>query len=177
MRVGNPIRGIKALVWLGVTATSVALVISAASAAAPAMKPEAGTIHVYLVNTSLNPNARNNVLITGAFSDHGTGKNGIWALTEGTIKVNNAAVAAIAKSPNFGTSYAASCSFDGVARGPVIIVSGTGAYVGITGTLAFTLTEAGEGSLLKNGNCNPSSNAPAVAEDLIGTGSGKVSFK
>jgi len=39
------------------------------------------------------------------------------------------------------------------------------------------LTEAGEGSLLKNGECNQSNNAPAVAEDLIGTGSGKVSFK
>ncbi|MGA3218355.1 MAG: hypothetical protein ABSE77_04625 [Acidimicrobiales bacterium] len=177
MRGRKPIHGIKAFVWLGVSATSVALVISAASAAAPAMKPAAGTIHVYLVDTSLNPNARNNILITGAFSDHGTGKNGIWVLTEGIIKVNNSAVAAIAKSPNWGTSYAASCSFDGVARGPVIIVSGTGAYAGITGSLAFTLTEAGEGSLLKNGECNQSNNAPAVAEDLIGTGSGKVSFK
>ena len=56
-------------------------------------------------------------------------------------------------------------------------MSGTGAYVGITGSLAFTLTEAGQGPRLKNGKCNEANNAPALAQDLIGMGSGNVSFK
>ena len=57
------------------------------------------------------------------------------------------------RSPsNDGTSYVSSCSFDGVARGPVTIVSGTGSNVGITGRLTFTLTEAGQGTRLKTGN-------------------------
>jgi hypothetical protein len=129
------------------------------------------------VNTSLNPNARNDVLITGSFSDHGTGKKGTWDLAKGTIVVNNAAIGAIVKSPNWGTSYASSCSFDGVAKGLVTIVSGTGAYAGVKGSLSFTLTEAGQGPRLKNGECNEANNAPAVAQDLIGMGSGNVSFK
>jgi len=111
--------------------------------------PAAGTINVYLVNTSLNPKASNDILITGSFSDHGMAKKGTWHLANGTITVNNSAIATITKSPNWGTSHASSCSFDGVAKGPVTIVSGTGSYVGITGSLTLTLTEAGQGLLLK----------------------------
>jgi hypothetical protein len=162
---------------LAVAATALSFVVSTASAGPVGPSPAAGTIHVYLVNTSLNPNAANDILITGSFSDHGTGKKGTWDLAKGTVTVNNSAIAAIIKSPNWGTSYPSSCSFDGVAEGPVTIVSGTGAYVGITGKLSITLTEAAQGPLLKNGKCNDPNNAPAVAQDLIGVGSGYVSFK
>jgi hypothetical protein len=47
----------------------------------------------------------------------------------------------------------------------------------ITGSLTFTLTEAGQGPLLNNGKCNEANNAQAVAQYLIGIGSGNVSFK
>ncbi len=178
MRHAYPTNRVKAaLVGLTVTAAAVSFAVSTASAGSAAPNPAAGTINVYLVNTSLNPNASNEILITGSFSDHGTGKKGTWHLAKGTITVNNSAIAAIIKSPSWGTSYASSCSFDGVAKGPVTIVSGTGAYVGITGSLSFTLTEAGQGPRLKNGKCNEANNAQAVAQDLIGTGSGTVSFK
>jgi hypothetical protein len=106
-----------------------------------------------------------------------TGKKGIWDLAKGTVTVNNSAIVAIIKSPTWGTSHASSCSFDGVAKGLVTIVSGTGAYMRITGSLTFTLTEAGQGPLLNNGKCNEASNAQAVAQYLIGIGSGNVSFK
>jgi len=129
------------------------------------------------VNTSLNPNANNDILITGSFSDYGTGKKGTWHLAKGTITVDNSAIGAITKSPNWGTSYASSCSFDGVAKGLVTIVSGTGSYAGITGSLSFILTEAGQDPRLKNGKCNEANNAQAVAHDVIGTASGTVSFK
>jgi hypothetical protein len=178
MRVANPVRRVKAvLVGFAFTAVAISFAVSTASAGSMTPKPVAGTIHVYLVNTSLNPSARNTILITGAFSDHGTGKKGTWDLAKGTIVVDNSAVGAIVNSPKWGTSYAASCSFDGVAKGPVTIISGTGAYAGITGRLAFTLTEAGQGSLLKDGKCNEANNAPALAEYLIGIGSGNVSFR
>src|SRR5579863_5407681 len=162
MQDAYPIHRVKAaLVGFAVTAAAFSCAVSTASAGSAASKPAAGTIHVYLVNTSLNPNARNDILITGSFSDQGAGKKGTWDLAKGTITVNNAAVGVITKSPNWGTSYASSCSFDGVAKGPVTIVSGTGAYAGITGSLTFTLTEAGQGPRLKNGNCNEANNAPA----------------
>jgi hypothetical protein len=161
---------------LAIVAAGVPLGSSLASGAAAAAKPAAGTIHVYVTNTSTNPSAPNKVLITGAFSDHGTGKGGTLHLTRGTITSNNSALAKITNSDSFGTFSPASCSFWGAATGPVRITKGTGAYVGIKGTVVVTLHEAAEGSLLANGTCNTASNAPAVASDLIIVGSGKVSF-
>ena len=178
MRVANPVRRAKALlVGCAFTAVAISFAVSTASAGPMTPKPAAGTIHVYLVNTSLKPSTPNNVLITGAFSDHGTGKGGTWHLAKGTITFNLSKLKAITNSNNFGTFYPASCSFAGVAIGPVAVVGGTGAYAGITGRLAVTETVAEQGSLLKNGKCNQANNAPAVAQDLIITGSGSVSFK
>jgi len=178
MHVAHSARRAKAvLVGFACTATAISFAVPAASAVSMAPKPAAGTIHVYLVNTSLNPSSPNNILITGAFSDHGTGKGGTWHLAKGTITLDPSKLKAITNSPNFGTSYPASCSYVGVAKGPVAIASGTGAYAGITGSLAATEIIAGQGSLLKNGKCNQANNAPTVAQDLIITGSGNVSFK
>jgi hypothetical protein len=171
----NRVQTIVAVAALAVGVTAVPIVVSSASAAAPA-KPTGGTIHVDVIDTSLSPTAPNKVLITGAFSDHGTGKHGTFHLTKGTITANTSALKAIINSPKFGTFYANSCSFTGVATGPVAIVSGTGAYAGIHGTLTATDSQADQGSLLKNGKCNQSNNAPAVAQDVIVTASGKVSF-
>lgn len=175
-RTSHPInRTIAAVAALTVAAAAAPIVVSSASATAPAIKPAAGTIHINIINTSLNPAVPNNVLITGAFSDHGTGRHGTFHLTKGTITANTSTLKAITNSPKFGTFYANSCSFIGVATGPIAIVSGTGAYAGIHGTLITTETEAEQGSLLSNGKCNQSNNAPAVAQDLIVTATGKVS--
>ena len=178
MPVPSPVhRASAALAGLAAAGATSVFAISAASTAPTAMHPAGGAIHFYLVNTSLNPAAPTHVLITGAFSDHGTGKGGTWTLTKGTITLNASKLKAITSSPSFGTGYVASCSFDGVAKGLVTVVGGTGAYKGITGTLTATETIAEEGSLLKNGQCNEANNAPAVAQDVIVTGSGTVSFK
>jgi hypothetical protein len=178
MRIAKPVRRAKAvLIGFVVTATAVPLAVSAASGVGAAARPAAGTIHIYLLNSSTNPSTPNSVLIAGAFSDHGTGKKGTWHLSKGTITFNTSSINAVVSSSNFGTSNDASCSFYGVAKGEVPIVSGTGAYTGITGSLVATITEAGEGSLLKNGKCNEANNAPVVAQDLIITGVGNVSFK
>ena len=76
----------------------------------------------------------------------------------------------------FRTFYPASCSYSGAAKGKVPIVSGTGTYAGIKGTLTATVIEAEQASLLKNGKCNTSDAAPLLAADLIATATGKVSF-
>jgi hypothetical protein len=179
---GQPIRPsrlVRTLVVAGVlaaVATAVPLVASDISAASTATKPAAGAIHVYIVSTSLSPTTPNNVLITGAFSDHGTSQKGTMHLTKGTVTVDTSKVKAIVNPSSFGTMYAASCSFTGVATAPATVVRGTGAYAGIHGTLTVTETIAAQGSLLKNGKCNESNNAPALAQDLIATASGTVSF-
>jgi hypothetical protein len=157
-------------------AASTSVAAARSGAASASARPGAGVIHIVLVNTSLDTAAPTQVLITGAFSDHGTGKHGTWHLTRGTITVNASALKAVIASPSFGTFYTRSCSFSGSATGRTPIVGGTGAYAGIHGTLTVTETNAEEGSLRASGACNTSSSAPAVAEDLVVTGSGRVSF-
>jgi len=171
----TPLTRIVAVAVAVAVATPVPFIVSDTSAASTAAGPAAGTVHVYIVNTSLSPTAPNSILITGAFSDHGHAKHGVWHLTKGTITVNNSAFGAV-NSPSFGTSYPASCSSTGVATGTEPIVSGTGAYAAIKGSLTATVTEADQGSLLKSGKCDESKTAPEVAHDLIVIGSGKVSF-
>lgn len=110
-----PVHRARAVVLAGtlvaVAAAGVPFLASGASAASSASTPAAGTIHVYMENTSLSPTAPSKILITGAFSDHGPGKHGVWHLTKGTITVNNATLRAITSSPGFRTFYPASCSY------------------------------------------------------------------
>jgi hypothetical protein len=174
----RPVHRARAVVLAGTlvaVAAAVPFLAQGASAASSASTPVAGMIHVYIVNTSLSPTASSKILITGAFSDHGPGKHGVWQLTKGTITVNNAKLKAIISSPGFRTFYPASCSYSGAAKGKVPIVSGTGSYAGIKGSLTATVIEAEQGSLLKSGKCNTSDAAPLVAADLIATATGKVS--
>ncbi len=180
MFLGRPIRPIHrvraVLVGVALAATAVLVAASGVSAGSTASKPAAGIIHIYAVDTSLSSTAPSIVLITGAFSDHGTGRMATWHLKNGTVTLNPSKLKAILNSSSFGTFYAASCSFSGVGTAPVPVVSGTGAYAGIKGSITVTATGAEQGSLLKDGKCNEASNAPVVAEETILTGSGKVSF-
>jgi hypothetical protein len=178
VRSVRPIHRVLAVfVALGIVAAAVlfaATGTSGASARSIASKPAAGTIHIFGVNTSLTSTAAT-ILITGAFSDHGVGKNGTWHLAKGNITINTSKLESILNS-RFGTFYPASCSFDGAAKATVPIVSGTKSYKGIKGSLTLTATVAEQGSLLKNGKCNEANNAPLVALTEILSGSGKVSF-
>ena len=158
------------LASLAMVAAGVPLATSLAAGATAAAKPAAGIIHVYIVNTSTSATAPNKILITGAFSDHGTAKHGVWHLARGTITVNNSSAG---PTPTF---FPASCSASGSEGASVPIVKGTGAYKGIRGSFKGTITLAEQGSLLPNGMCNTADSAPAVAEALIVVASGKVSF-
>jgi hypothetical protein len=163
------------LVALALAGGAVLFAATGASAGSTAARPAAGIIHIFGVETSLT-SGTTNVIITGAFSDHGAGKKNTWRMTRGSITFNTKRLEAILGSSKFGTFYPASCSFSGVTEVSVPIVSGTKAYAGIKGTLAVTANVAEEGSLLKNGKCNEASNAPLVALAGILTGSGRVSF-
>jgi hypothetical protein len=164
-------RTLTAAALLGaLTALSVPAV---AFAATPA--PSAGVIHVFVTDNSAQGN-EHKVLITGAFSDHGTGNQAIFYLTKGWLYLNLASVKKIIDSQSFGSVNAASCSYWGSTPITVPIVKGTGAYTGIKGTLTGNLTLAGEGSRLADGKCNMANNAPSVAGVFQVSASGSVSF-
>jgi len=155
-------------------------------AAAFAQSPSSGAIQVWVTPT--NTGSGGKVLITGVVGDYGTSqksnssgqpsKNGNYQkllLKKGTILVNitqfnqglNNANTPLNKT-NCSTTFAVSA--------PVQFVSGTGAYVGITGS--FTLN-AQFGAILpktKSGSCNTSNNSNPVTQYTSIIGSGTVSF-
>ena len=151
-----------------------ALYIPAAAFASTPATP-AGVIHLYVTDNSTQDNDHK-ILITGAFSDHGTGNKATFYLTKGWIYLNLAGVQKIINSPSFGSFNAASCSYWGSTPITVPIVKGTGAYTGIKGTFTGTLTFAGQGALLADGKCNTANNAPNVATAFLVSASANVSF-
>ena len=124
LRTIRPVHRVAAvLVGVGLAAGAVVFAATGASAGSTASRPAAGTIHVFGVNTSLT-SSTTEVLITGAFSDHGAGKQSTWHLTKGAITFNTSKLNATLNSPSFGTFYPASCSFSGVAKVAVPILCG-----------------------------------------------------
>ena len=134
------------------------------------------------------------VLITGAIGDYGraikinkadkrdvSGAYSRLVLHEGTIIADGAA---LQKEIQIGEDHAhinlKSCSLQGSVSAPVQIVSGTGAYAGITGTIkvTFTLAELGETyhSGPRQGQCNTKTGGP-VAQFATVRGSGNVTFR
>jgi len=154
---------------------------SVASGATATAKPSGGTIHLFLSSTNVNDSVPAKVLVVGAFSDHGVNPSSstnksVLKLTRGNVVGNVSKLNAITQSDSWGTFDPVSCSFYGKATAPVRIVSGTGAYVGIHGTILFTDTIAVQLSRLANGKCNQANNAPIPSYLFVATGSGKVSF-
>ena len=88
-----------------------ALSIPAAAFASTPPTP-AGVIHVYVTDSSTQGNDHK-ILITGAFSDHGTGNQATFYLTKGWIYLNLAGVQKIVNSSSFGSFNADSCSYLG----------------------------------------------------------------
>jgi hypothetical protein len=154
-------------------ATGAPFVVSDVAAASTASKPAAGIIHLYIVNTSIEGRAPGDVLISGAFADHGMVKGATIHLSHGTITGNISKLNALLNSPKFATGYSASCSFNGAGTVSLPLVSGTGAYVGIKGNLTVRVI-FGAQSPFKNGKCN--GNAAPIADQQIITGSGRVLF-
>jgi hypothetical protein len=128
------------------------------------------------------------ILFTGAVGDYGSSsptissggkKVGIATLKKGTIKIDLTALAAKVDSAN-PTIDATTCSGWLTETGTAPVLSGTGLYAGIHGTLQITETFGFIGSTYKSGSkkgkCNMSNSAPTVAEMGTVYGSGTVSF-
>ena len=133
---------IASLAIMGATVLGVSAGLASASGTTPG-----GEVHVYEADTNDAGNL-GTVLLTGAMTDHGTdhqnaGPNGsnLFVLSKGSFAVDISKVGNQLHNLPFDTT---TCSSDGTVGGQVTIVqgSGTGAYAGITGTLAATATEA-----------------------------------
>jgi hypothetical protein len=128
------------------------------------------------------------ILFTGAVGDYGSSsptlssggkKYGIATLTKGTIKIDLTAISAKVNGAN-PTIDAATCSGSLTETAPSAVVSGTGLYAGIHGTLQITESFGFVGSTYKSGSkkgqCNMSNTAPTLAEMGTVYASGTVSF-
>ncbi len=154
--------------------------------AAFAQSPSSGAIQVWV--TPGNNGSGGKVLITGVVGDYGASqksnssgqpnKNGNYQkllLKKGTILVNITQFNQGLNNANTPLNKT-NCSTTFNVSAPVQFVSGTGAYVGITGS--FNL-DAQFGAILpqtKSGSCNTSNNSNPVSQYASIIGSGTVSF-
>jgi hypothetical protein len=163
--------------------------VSAGSFAATST-PAGGKIYIH--GTGSNGPA-GTIVIVGAIGDHGktlqmdkNGKpdsNGNFVritLQKGSFEVDTTTLNRISNKQSPAIVDKATCSFLFTATGPVAFSHGTGAYAGIKGTAAITLTFGGIGPLYTSGahkgQCNMSNNASPVAQYASVAGPGTVSF-
>lgn len=153
------------------------LILGSAGASAQS-SPSGGTIQVWVTPSPTN-NGGGKILITGAIGDYGItkkGKNSNQAvLKKGTIIVNLKQFNAATNNAN-PTINQSNCSTSFVASAPVPIVSGTGAYAGISGSFTLTAQFAFILPRTKSGSCNTSNNANPLNQYGSVTGSGTVSL-
>lgn len=179
MRLGKTTVGVAWLLACLIVGASVAL--GAGSSGTPA----GGRIHLFVQPGKTQGNGK--VLFTGAVGDYGSShsvsthgkKFGTATLTKGTIKIDLTAVNKKANNAS-PTVDAATCSGSVSVSAAAPIVSGTGLYGGIHGTVKVTELFGFIGSTYKSGpkkgQCNMSNSAPTVAQMAAVYGSGTVSF-
>ena len=174
---------------VGLAGVLVCLVVGASVAvgAWSSTTPAGGRIQLFVQPGTAQ--GKGKILLTGAIGDYGSSsptmssggkKFGVATLQKGTIKIDLTAISAKVNKGAGAMFDAATCSFSLSETAPAPIISGTGAYAGIQGTIRLTETFGFIGSLYKSGpkkgQCNQSNNAPALAETGFVYGSGSVSF-
>jgi hypothetical protein len=172
-------RGLKIVIAVGMTAC-----LLGATASADASQT-GGKIRVFVTNQTPT---KAKILVTGAIGDYGktisqdsNGKpdpNGNFEKV--TLKQGGFIVDGIALNQKLNSSRPkinkATCSLAFTGTGPTTLEDGTGAYSGITGKVAITVTYAGIAQKTSKG-CNTSNNAPFYGQYQSITGIGTVSFK
>jgi hypothetical protein len=156
-------------------------------AALGAASPSGGTIQLWVTPTN-NGNGGGKVLITGVVGDYGIGQNvnssgqpskkGSYKkllLKKGTILVNVTQFGTAQNNVNPPINNS-NCSTTFNVSAPIQIVSGTGAYAGITGTVNLTAQFGAVLPKTKSGSCNTSNNSNPLNQYTSITGSGTVSF-
>jgi hypothetical protein len=179
-------RAIVAAIGAGVLlGASLSASVAAASGAAKSGKIELWVLPSPTGATSTTHPGK--VIFTGAIGDYGealkvnaAGKPTTKAtyrllkLKKGTILVDIAKFSAAERklAPSIDL---ATCSFFGSVSGAISIVSGTGTYHGITGSVTLTALYGGIGPF-KNGKCTTKTTTPALATYSSITGSGTVTL-
>jgi hypothetical protein len=159
---------------------------SVALAAGSSKTPAGGSIQLFVQPGQGQGSGK--VVFTGAVGDYGTSSPttssgdkdyGTATLKKGTIKIDLTAITQKVDKAN-PTIDNATCSGSLTETAASPIVSGTGLYAGIHGTVQITESFGFIGSTYtsgaKKGQCNQSSSAPTLAEMGIVYGSGSVSF-
>jgi hypothetical protein len=170
---------------MAVTGALVCLVAGASVAVGAGSAPAGGKIRIFVLPAQTQGHGK--ILFTGAVGDYGSGRPSsaggkkftTAVLTKGTIKLDLTAITAKVGSAN-GKIDAATCSASVTESAASPIVSGTGLYAGIHGTVKITESFGYLGSFYKSGpkkgKCNMSNSAPTVdtMDNVYGTGT--VSF-
>ena len=159
-----------------------------ATALATSAPMKGGAVQVW-VTPSLSGNGGGKVMITGALADYGTGENtnavgtaetkGTYkrlVLKYGTIFINLTKFAAANRNANPTMYNKSDCSAVIDINAPAAIVSGTGDYTGITGSITLTAKYAFILPKTKKGTCNESNSANPIDQYGVVTGSGTVKF-
>jgi hypothetical protein len=172
-----------------------ALVASGGAMAASASTVTNGPVHVFVYGDSFGVGAT--AVLTGAIGDSGTAEsidaNGtpdsstnteeLLDLVQGSFRVSVVGLdKKIEAAFNRFQVNHRTCSgnLSATASVPIVAGSGAGTYTGITGgfVLTFSLAFVGPkyGSGKNEGQCNNSNSASPVAQAMIVTGSGTVSY-
>ncbi len=182
-------RGIVAAVCAGVLfGGSLSASVAAASGAATSGRVEAWVMPSPTGSTSAKHPGK--IILTGAVGDYGValkvnaagkatskGAYRLAKLKKGTILIDIAKFQ-VAQDKAFSSVKinAANCSAFVSASSPVTIVSGTGAYKGITGSLTITALFGGITPRAEDGSCTTKTTTPALATYVTITGSGTVTL-
>jgi hypothetical protein len=159
---------------------------SVALGAGSSKTPAGGPIQIFV--TPGQGQGSGKILFTGAVGDYGSSspttssggkKFGTATLKKGTIKIDLTAITGKVNKAK-PTVNAATCSVSINETAPAPIVSGTGLYAGIHGSMqltesfGFIVGTFKSGS--KKGQCNLSNSGPTLAEMANVYGKGNVSF-
>lgn len=159
--------------------------VSVAAGAGSSATPAGGPIQLFVTPGQTQGNGK--ILFTGAVGDYGQShsatsggeKLGTASLKKGTITLDLTAVTKKAASATPAVDVA-TCSGSLTVSAATPILSGTGLYAGIHGTVKITESFGFIGSTYKSGakkgQCNMSNSAPTIAEMGTVYGSGTVSF-
>lgn len=170
---------LKRLILITLAGGGVLAAFAATSAGSPS-----GIIHLYETSNH-GPRAPGTVVITGVINDAGvgyatgnvTGKGKI-VLSKGSITDAPSPAFVSREQDLFGAPVnPPGCAVVGSITGPVKIVGGTGAYVGITGNVDATYTVATILPKLKNGTCNTAHHTRPIGIAIFIRASGSVSVK
>jgi hypothetical protein len=180
MRVARTMIGVAGTLACVVAGASVAL------GAGSSKTPAGGPIQIFVQPGQNQGNGK--ILFTGAVGDYGSSspatssggkKFGTATLKKGTIKIDLTAISAKVDKAN-PTVNAATCSGSLTETAAAPVVSGTGLYAAIHGTIQLTESFGFLGSTYKSGSkkgqCNNSNSATTVAQMGTVYGRGSVSF-